>query len=89
MNEEEEYVKSFAHFNVTGAGQVVLSNGTSGVCGQSGGFHLHVSWDGCSGAGGILGINEAKRLAEYILEKINQQPLTEEQIVANCYNSLK
>lgn len=71
-------------FNVPGAGEIAVSDSPTHLTGGAAGFGFSVSWsDGGLGCGGVLGITEAKRLANFILEKVATETRTEEEIQAD------
>ena len=71
-------------FDVAGAGEICLSDNPTHLTGSAAGFVFSVSWsDSGLGIGGVLGITEAKRLANFILEKVATETRTEEEIQAD------
>ena len=71
-------------FNVAGAGEIAISDNHTHRTGGAAGFGFSVSWYGSGlGCGGVLGITEAKRLANFILEKVATETRTEEDIHAD------
>lgn len=75
-------------FEVAGAGNVCLSKNPCHLTGQSYGFGFYVSWGKNSYSGGILGLEEAKRMAEFIIEKYNEQPKREADLVSERYRHI-
>lgn len=69
--------ENYNHFNVEAAGEIEIGSGIHSMTGRAVGFHFGVSWGRYGYAGGILGRSEAKRLAEYILEQLNKENITE------------
>lgn len=65
------------HFKVESAGEIEIGHGIHSMTGMAVGFHFGVSWGRYGYAGGVLGRSEAKRLAEYILEQLNKETITE------------
>jgi hypothetical protein len=71
-------------FNVPGAGEIAISDNPTHLTGGAAGFGFSVSWsDSGLGCGGVLGITEAKRLANFILEKVATEKRTEDEIQAD------
>lgn len=80
-------------FEVAGAGGIisgiVLSENPTSLTGQTCGFGFNVSWnDSGFYCGVVLGLDEAKRMAEFILEKCNEQTKTERELVEERYKQL-
>jgi hypothetical protein len=68
-------------FEVPGAGWIEISKDPHNHTVDRAGFGFGVSWGRHGYVGGVLGRMEAIRLAEYILEKCADLPLTERQEV--------
>ena len=73
-NEEyyQEINDDYMHFDVHGAGTIEISDNCHVFCGGVVGFHFGVEWGRHGYAGGVLGRDEAKRMAEYILNKCSE-----------------
>lgn len=70
-------------FCVEGAGEIALSKSTGHGCGVAAGFGFGVSWGQFGFTGGVIGLREAKRMAEFILQKIAEDPQSEEEKIAD------
>lgn len=67
---------------VTGAGELIFGKSINAFCGNSVGFHVGVTWGDHGEAGGVISREEAKKLANHILDALNKQkPKTAEQIL--------
>ena len=62
----------YMHFDVPGAGKIELGDNCHSCTGRVVGFNFGVEWGRYGYAGGVLGRDEAKRMAEYILNKCNE-----------------
>lgn len=70
-------IPEFKHFEIPGAGQLRIGAKPNHLCGSAAGFHLSVSWTAHKFTGGVLGIDEAKRLANHILSECEKVESTE------------
>jgi hypothetical protein len=68
-------------FLVPGAGAIAVS-GFGHSTGGAYGFGIGVSWGQHGFVGGVIGMTEARRLAEYIIEKCSEQTMTEHELLA-------
>lgn len=68
-------------FEIVGAGEIAISTDANHFCGDRAGFSFRASWAKYPYAGGVIPRMEAIRLAEYILERCADLPLTERQQV--------
>ena len=59
-------------FEVNGAGQIILGGNANTICGTQAGFHFGVTWGRHGEVGGMISREEAKRMAEFILEELNK-----------------
>jgi len=67
------------YFDVPGAGLIAISEDCHRTTGKVAGFSFGVEWGVYGFCGGVLGRDEAKKLAEFILEKCaNTEPMEEE-----------
>lgn len=66
-------------YEVAGAGHITIT-GFPHLCGGRAGFGFGVSWGEYGYIGGVLGMEEARRLANDLLEIINAQTETEEEL---------
>ena len=72
---EESYRRineDYMHFDVPGAGKIELGDNCHTSTGFVVGFSFGVEWGRHGYAGGVLGRDEAKRIAEYILNKCSE-----------------
>lgn len=77
--------KDVEFFDVPGAGTIAISKDMSYYTGNAAGFSLSVGWGNCGlMLGGVLGVNEAKRLADFLIEAINNKKMTEEEMIYEC-----
>lgn len=76
-------------FEVVGAGDIIISVNANSHCGHRAGFSFGVSWGRHGGVGGVLPRMEAIRLAEFILERCADLPLTEWQQVEEFEKRMK
>jgi hypothetical protein len=60
-------------FKVTGAGQILISNQCHFYCHGKTGFDFSVEWGKYGYSGGVLPKDEAKKLAEHILNSLDQK----------------
>lgn len=65
-------------FRVAGAGDISISNSPHWLTGSAVGFDISISWASGGFSGGVIGRGEAKKLAEFILEKVNAVKISEE-----------
>lgn len=72
-------------FDVAGAGNVCISKDPCHFTGSAYGFGFSVSWGSSLYIGGVLGLEEAKRMAEFILEKYNEQTKSEAELIAESW----
>ena len=63
----------FTTFKVTGAGELKISNSNSFSCGRKRGFSIEVSWSEYGFSGGNLPTEEARKLANLILNGIEDE----------------
>jgi hypothetical protein len=73
-NEEGEF------FNVAGAGKIFIGEGLC-YTGGAAGFDIGISWGRYGYTGGVLGLSEAKRLAEYLLNECSEYNKTEDELI--------
>lgn len=68
------------YFDVPGGGKIRMSENGHSVCGKAVGFSFGVEWGRYGYCGGVLGRDEAKRMAEFIIQKCSeiQEPMIEE-----------
>ena len=57
------------YFKVNGAGDICMSERCNHLAGCGLGFSFDVEWGRHGFVGGVIGIDEAKRMAEFILQK--------------------
>ncbi len=76
-------------FIVGGAGTLGVGKCVGGWSAGSYGFSIGVSWGQHGYSGGVLGINEAKRLAEHILEQLKYVEGTEQENSDRALNRLR
>ena len=67
-------------FKVVGAGKIEIGNDPNSVCGNVEGFSIGVEWGAHGYAGGVMDKKEAKRLADFIYDKLFYIPPTQEYI---------
>lgn len=60
------------YFEVTGAGDVRMSESCHHSTGQVVGFSFGVEWGKHGFTGGVIGRDEAKKMAEFILQKCSE-----------------
>lgn len=65
----ERHSDSSKCFKVAGAGDICIGNSCSDSTGRVVGFSFGVEWGQYGFIGGVLGRDEAKRMAEFILKK--------------------
>ncbi len=70
------------YFDVPGAGLIAISEDCHRTTGKVAGFSFGVEWGVYGFCGGVLGRDEAKKLAEFILEKCSEVSETMEEEVA-------
>ncbi len=68
--EEKSKQSNNSYFNVIGAGTIAISKECKYVCGKEDGFSFGVEWGRYGFAGGVLSKDEARRLAEHILNAL-------------------
>lgn len=79
--EKEKFIKnndkdkSEHHFDVIGAGKIRISESANYQIGNSLGFDFGVEWGELGYAGGVLTQHEARKLAEFILDKLGVRPI--------------
>ncbi|MFN5833114.1 MAG: hypothetical protein ACK459_05190 [Akkermansiaceae bacterium] len=79
MNEltEEQRMYSFRkdneYFEVKGAGDIRISQSVEDKCGTAVGFSFDVEWGRQGFVSGVIDKLEAKRMAEYILNRIENE----------------
>ena len=75
-------------FEVHGAGEISISDNPTHSTGGARGFGFSISWAGNCGlsCGGVLGIREAKRLANFILERYEADQEPDEPTDDQIYN---
>lgn len=61
------YTPNYLHFRVNGAGKIQITEDCQHLCGSEEGFSFGVEWGKYGFSGGVLPKDEAKRLAEHIL----------------------
>lgn len=66
-------------FDVQGAGRIEISEQPHSMCGSAVGFSFGVSWGAYGFYGGVIGRDEAKKMAEYMLSEIAKCEETEEE----------
>lgn len=69
----------YAFFDVPGAGQIMISESVHYSCGNVIGFDFGVEWGGHGFCGGVIGRAEAKRLANFIMDKCSSVTETEQE----------
>lgn len=74
----EQNVKGLRFFEAAGAGKISLSESAHHHCGGVVGFQVGVSWSEDGYLGGVLGRSEAKKMAEFILEKCKEIDISED-----------
>ncbi len=76
-------------FDVAGAGILAVSQTATHGTGQTVGFGLYISWshNGIM-CGGVLGLEEANRLAIHIMEQYSKQTKSEAELVSEMYSRL-
>jgi len=57
-------------FEVQGAGKIQLGKSTVCETGTAKGFHIGVEWGAHGYTGGVLDVEEARRLADFIYERL-------------------
>lgn len=79
----DKYVQNTIHesefFECRGAGNLEFGTNPHCRCGNAVGFHIGVSWGRYGYGGGVIGRDNAKRLAELILQKISECQETEDE----------
>lgn len=75
-------------FEVPGAGEIAISEWIS-ITGGTAGFSLSTSW-GSYGllAGGVLGLNEARRMGEFLIAQCDKQTKTEEELYKEVHATM-
>lgn len=68
----DDNIKDYVFFYVSGAGHLAFSKNSHHICEQQVGFHFGVSWGNYPFMGGVLGRDEAKKMADFILENISK-----------------
>jgi hypothetical protein len=74
----------YEFFNTAGSGQVAISKDMH-ITGSAAGVGMSVSWGVSGFHGTVLGFTEARKMAEYILAKCNEQDKPEEQIYTDFF----
>ena len=71
------------YFDVPGAGDICISEDCHHSTGKVVGFSFGVEWGRYGFSGGVIGRDEAKRMAEFILSKCNEvsETMEEERII--------
>ena len=64
------YTPNYLHFKVNGAGRIQITEDCQHSCGREEGFSFGVEWGKHGFAGGVLPKEEAKKLAEHILNAL-------------------
>lgn len=64
------YTPNYLHFRVNGAGKIQITEDCQYSCGNEKGFSFGVEWGKHGFAGGVLPKEEARRLAEHILNAL-------------------
>lgn len=67
------------YFEVPGAGDICMSESCHHSTGQVVGFNFGTEWGRYGYCGGVLGREEAKRMAEFILQKCSETTETMQQ----------
>lgn len=67
------------YFDVPGAGEICISESCHHYTGKVAGFSFGVEWGLYGFSGGVLGRDEAKRMAEFILSKCSEVSETMEE----------
>ena len=62
-------------FEVVGAGKIQIGKLPDNECGDAKGFHVGVEWGNYGYAGGVIDKEEAKRLADFIYDRLGHMPL--------------
>lgn len=71
--------KDSLFFDVKGAGDIAISESCFHCCGGVVGFAFSVEWGQYGFVGGVIGRDEAKRMAEFILQKCSETTETMEE----------
>ena len=64
------YTPNYLHFRVNGAGKIQITDDCQYRCGGEEGFSFGVEWGKHGFAGGVLPKEEARKLAEHILNAL-------------------
>ena len=64
------YTPNYLHFNVNGAGRIQITEDCQYSCAGEEGFSFGVEWGKYGFTGGVLPNQEAKKLAEHILNAL-------------------
>jgi len=71
--QNQDYIKNdnepSLYFKVAGAGDICMSERCNRLTGDVLGFSFGVEWGRYGFIGGVIGIDEAKRMSEFILQK--------------------
>lgn len=78
VNEDGSFRLISEQFEVQGAGEIEISKSPFSKTGTAVGFSFGVSWGRHGFCGGVLGRDEARRLANFILETVNAVPESEQ-----------
>lgn len=79
--EVDKNVRCEHRFYVSGAGELIFGESINSSCGGVVGFHVGITWGRHGESGGVMDRKEAKKLADFILNQLNnQKPLTKEQM---------
>ena len=62
-------------FEVQGAGKIQVGDSAECECGTAIGFHVGVEWGQWGYAGGVMDAKEAKRLADFIYDRLQHQDI--------------
>ena len=69
---EDAKANGYVFFEVPGAGDICISESPHHSTGKVIGFGIGISWARYGYVGGVLGRDEAKRMAEFILQKCSE-----------------
>lgn len=67
-------------FDIIGAGELIISRSPNWTCGNEVGFSLDVTWGRFGETGGMIPREEARRLANLILEELSKDLKSKEEI---------
>jgi hypothetical protein len=88
---QEAHMKDDILFNCPGAGKLAISKHADHGTGENHGFGIGVSWGNSGYVGGVIGREEAKRLANHLLEQaaIMDAICSESESVKQMYSKMK